>query len=161
MIEAIFNVTSNETIMGTILGLAAAPALIVVINLIMMWCGDEDKKSDRKLRAMGAGWWVISLLLAATGVEYDVDIAVWSGLVLLGFMICTSSLLFGHLIMLGTQWALEIFKSKPAEVKTYTKVEEIESGTPETKVEPSTDTEPATEAKPVSKDDELEEAFTK
>lgn len=161
MIESIFNVTSNETIMGIILALAAAPALVVIINLIMMWCGDADKAPDRKLRAMGAGWWVISLLLTATGVEYDVDIAVWSGLVLLGFMICVSSLLFGHLIMLGTQWVLESIRSKPAEVKTHTKAEEVESGTPETKVEPSADTEPAAEAKPVSKEDELEEAFTK
>lgn len=160
MIEAIFDVTDNETIMTAILALTAAPALVVIINLIMMWCGDADKAPDRKLRAMGAGWWIISLLLTATGVEYDVDIAVWSGLVLLGFMICTSSLLFGHLIMLGTQWVLESFGSKPAEVKTYTKVEEVESGTPETKVETSADTEPATDAKPLSKE-ELEEAFAK
>lgn len=156
MIEAIFDVTNNETIMTAILALAAAPALVVIINLILMWCGDADKATDRKLRAMGAGWWVISLLLTATGVEYDVNIAVWSGLVLLGFMTCISSLLFGHLIMLGTQWALESVKSKPAEVKTYTKVEEVESGTPETKVETSADAE----AKPLSKE-ELEEAFAK
>lgn len=160
MIETLFDVTNNETIMGIILALAAAPALVVIINLIMMQCGDKDKAPDRKLRAMGAGWWVISLLLTATGVEYDVSIAVWSGLVLLGFMICTSSLLFGHLIMLGTQWTLESFRSKPAKVKTYTKVEEVESGTPETKVETSADTESVTDAKPLTKE-ELEEAFAK